>query len=156
MRHLKKGFFILAGLFLFISCDSNRVYDNSYSIPDQSWNKDSLLLFNVEILDTVSLHNFYLNIRHNTDYPFSNIFFFINTVFPNGAAGRDTIEILLADKRGNWVGKGSGKIRDNQVLLRRNLRFPDQGIYRFTIEQAMRKDKLNGIEDLGIRIEKTE
>ncbi len=156
MRPLRKGFFILSSLLFFISCDYNRVYDNTYSIPEQTWNKDSLLIFDVEIKDTINLHNFYINIRHNTDYPYSNIFFFINTVFPNGSAGRDTIEIILADNRGNWVGKGSGKLKDNQVLLRRNLRFPKSGIYSFSIEQAMRKNNLEGIEDLGIRIEKIE
>ncbi|MFC2106859.1 gliding motility lipoprotein GldH [Bacteroidota bacterium] len=156
MRLFKQGLFILLSLIIITACDTNRVYDNSFSIPDQSWNKDSLLLFEVQINDTISLHNFYLNIRHNTDYPYSNIFFFINTSFPNGSAGRDTIEILLADKRGVWIGTGSGRVRDNQVLLRKNLRFPQTGIYSFSIEQAMRKNNLSGLEDLGIRIEKIE
>ena len=156
MRLLKYLSFILLSILIITACDSNRVYDNSYCIPDQKWNKDSLLLFEVKIIDTISLHNFYLNIRHNTDYPYSNIFFFVNTSFPNGSAGRDTIEIILADKRGNWTGTGTGRMRDNQVLLRKNLRFPLTGIYSFSIEQAMRKDNLPGLEDLGIRIEKIE
>jgi len=52
------------------------------------------------------------------------------------------------------VGKGTGKIRDNRILLKEHLRFPSRGDYTFEIEQAMRDISLKGIEDIGIRIEK--
>lgn len=146
---------ILAIPFIFFSCDQTRVYDYSISIPDQKWHMDSLIYFEVPITDTVSLHNFYFNIRHNTDYPYSNIYLFISTQFPNKQISRDTIELILADKKGKWIGKGIGKIKDNQVLLRKNLRFPRKGNYTFGIEQAMRSIELKGIEDIGIRIEKS-
>ncbi len=139
---------------LFISCDPARVYDSNMSIAKQSWNKDSVARFQFSIEDTISLYKFYLNIRHNTDYPYSNIYFFMNGSFPNGNTTRDTIECLLADPKGNWVGKGAGKIRDNRILLREHLRFPFKGEYAFEIEQAMRDISLKGIEDIGIRIEK--
>lgn len=144
--------FLLLGLL--ISCDPNRVYDQNVRIINQSWNKDSLIKFQFHIEDTISLHKFYLNIRHNTDYPYSNIYFFMNGIFPNGNKTRDTIECLLADPRGNWLGKGAGKIRDNRILLREHLRFPVRGDYTFEIEQAMRQISLKGVEDIGIRIEK--
>lgn len=146
---------LLVILLIFFSCDRTRVYDYSKSIPDQKWHMDSLFFFEVPITDTISLHNFYLNIRHNTDYPYSNLYIFISTQFPGNSISRNTIEIILADKKGKWIGKGIGKIKDNQVLLRKSLRFPRKGNYIFGIEQAMRKTELEGIEDIGIRIEKS-
>ena len=137
-----------------ISCDRARVYDNSIDIINQSWNKDSLVRFTFNIEDTLSLHRFYINVRHNTDYPYSNIYFFMSGKFPDGHTTRDTIECLLADPKGNWIGKGSGKIRDNRILLREHLRFPVSGEYIIEIEQAMRDVSLRGIEDIGIRIER--
>jgi gliding motility-associated lipoprotein GldH len=138
------------------SCDQARVYDNSVTIVNQRWNKDSLVTFHFIIEDTISLHRFYINVRHNTDYPYSNIYFFMNGKFPDGHVTRDTIECLLADPKGNWIGRGSGKIRDNRILLREHLRFPAMGEYAIEIEQAMRDISLKGVEDIGIRIEKEE
>ena len=149
---------ILFSLFLsmLVSCDQARVYDSSITIVNQSWNKDSLVTFHFTIEDTISLHRFYINIRHNTDYPYSNIYFFMNGKFPDGNVTRDTIECLLADPKGKWTGKGSGKIRDNRILLREHLRFPASGEYTISIEQAMRDINLKGVEDIGIRLEKEE
>ena len=149
---------ILFSLFLamLVSCDQARVYDSSITIVNQSWNKDSLVTVHFTIEDTISLHRFYINIRHNTDYPYSNIYFFMNGKFPDGNVTRDTIECLLADPKGKWTGKGSGKIRDNRILLREHLRFPASGEYTISIEQAMRDINLKGVEDIGIRLEKEE
>jgi gliding motility-associated lipoprotein GldH len=52
------------------------------------------------------------------------------------------------------MGKGSGSMRSCNIILNRNLRFPLKGTYHFEIEQAMRDNILNGITDIGLRIEK--
>ena len=40
-------------------------------------------------------------------------------------------------------------------MLQQALRFPLKGIYSFHLEQAMRDEQLEGIEDIGLRIEKS-
>ena len=102
----------------------------------------------------LALLNFYINIRHTTEYKFRNIFLFVDTFFPDGSQSRDTVEIMLADPKGKWFGKGIGSIRSNQVLLKRGFSFPLKGHYKFRIEQGMRVPELMGIKDVGIRIEK--
>jgi len=69
---------------------------------------------------------------------------------------RDTIEFVLADIEGRWLGKGWGAIKDNSVLLNRSMRFPLKGKYEFKIQQAMRVDTLDGISDIGIQITPSE
>jgi gliding motility-associated lipoprotein GldH len=61
---------------------------------------------------------------------------------------------VLAAPDGKWLGKGISGLRDNQVLLRVGLRFPRKGAYLFDFEQAMREENLEGISDIGLRIEK--
>ena len=139
---------------LLISCDSNRVYDESRQIPDASWEQENILHFETEITDLESLYNFYINIRNTTDYKYSNIYFFINTSFPSGEIAHDTLECILADHRGKWLGKGFGKIKESHILFKSRFRFPQKGNYRFDVEHAMRIDTLEGIADVGIRIEK--
>ncbi len=139
---------------LLLSCDKNRVFDQNIKIPGSIWNKENIIQFKVNISDTVSSHNIYINLRNGSKYTYSNIFLFISTHAPNGVSIRDTFEITLADAKGNWLGKGIGNAFSNQVLYLKNIRFPFRGIYVFDIEQAMWNAKLAHITDVGLRIEK--
>ncbi len=146
--------FISFLIFILYSCDKNRLFDESIEIPDTGWNQDSVIVFkNIGIQDTSKTYNFYINLRNTTDYRYSNIYFFLNTQFPDGKIRRDTIELILAGNDGRWFGKGFGHIRDNQILIRNELKFPQPGKYIFKFEQAMRKENLKEIKDIGIRIE---
>jgi gliding motility-associated lipoprotein GldH len=136
------------------SCDNKAIYDNTKSIKDNVWNVDDPVIFKVPVKDTLAVYNFYLNIRHTTDYRFANIYFFVTSIYPDGHEARDTVECILADRQGKWFGKGISNIRDDQILLRRGLRFPEAGTYTFEFEQAMREKELPGIKDIGLRIEK--
>lgn len=149
-------FFLGITLLVFASCDPARVYDQSRTIPETGWNQDSLAVFDVEISDTAIPYNFYINLRHTTDYRYRNFYLFLNTMFPNGRMSRDTIELILADKTGKWLGSGFGSIKDLQIPVRRNLRFPNPGTYQFQIEQGMREKNLEDIKNVGLRIEKAQ
>ncbi|MCD4745605.1 MAG: gliding motility lipoprotein GldH [Bacteroidales bacterium] len=151
---MKLFFFIITIVILLVSCSSNGVFEQNKVIKNGYWNQNDILNFNVEISDTNTLHNFYINIRNSTDYKFSNIYFFIETYFPDGSFFRDTVECILADIDGRWLGKGLGKIKENQILLKKNVKFPQKGLYEFKFEQAMRVENLIGVEDFGIKIEK--
>jgi gliding motility-associated lipoprotein GldH len=152
------GYLIAAIIFLG-ACSQASVYDRSIEISESGWHEDTIAVFDdVIISDTISLFNFYINLRHTDDYRYSNFYLFLNTTLPNGSTSSDTIELVLADASGKWYGKGFGHIKDNRVLVRENLVFPLEGDYYFTIVQAMREDDklLEGVKSVGIRIEKGE
>jgi len=148
------GFLLVCLVFSLAGCEKRAVFDNNKTLPGDVWNSDQVIRFDVEIKDTVNIHKFYLNLRHKTNYRFANIFLFINTTYPDGNEARDTVECILADPSGKWLGKGISNIRDCQVLLRRGLRFPQNGTYIFEFEQAMREPELTGVMDIGMRIVK--
>jgi gliding motility-associated lipoprotein GldH len=154
----RKNNALFFGLLLLIicSCDANRVYEKNVTLPEKVWDKENELSFDVEIDDTVSSHNIYVNIRNASHYSYSNLYLFVTTTAPSGAAIRDTFECILADEKGKWLGEGLGDIWDNQIPFKRNVRFPLKGIYRFNLTQAMRQDQLPFIMDAGIRIERIE
>lgn len=135
------------------ACDRNRFYDRTLALPEEGWHKDSVAVFSISVEDTNRLYDFYITLRNTDDYEFRNFYLFLITKLPNSHVTRDTLELILADKKGKWMGKGFGAVKDNQILIRENLKFPISGDYRFGIEQAMRKEKLKGITDIGIRIE---
>ena len=138
------------------SCSSNTVYNETVDISPEGWYKDEAAAFAVTIEDTVKNYNFYLTVRNTTDYRYSNLFIFLNTILPNNNKTRDTIELVLADYTGKWLGNGWGSVKENNLLLKKNLRFPLKGEYRFFIQQAMRTDTLKGIRSVGLRLETTE
>lgn len=141
-------------IFFICACDPASVIDENQRIEQAKWDKKNNYKFYVSIEDTAASYNFYVNIRNTTDYSFSNIFFFVSTQFPDKKIAVDTIECQLANKEGKWLGKGLGKIKDSRILIRKEMRFPLKGLYIFEIKQAMRVDVLQGIVDIGIRVER--
>jgi len=157
-KYIFNGGSLFIGVLLLVSlssCNSQSFYDHNEEIP-QEWSSVDSLHFNFEVNDTINPYNMYINIRNTTDYKYSNIYFFMQIQFPDGRYSIDTLEVFLADRKGNWLGKGLGKNKDNQVLFRKRGRFPMSGNYNIAIEQAMRTEQLIGIKSVGIRIEKTE
>ncbi len=146
---------ILLCLFFF-SCDSKRIFEQNQEFPESVWSSKNILKFEVDIKDPSTPANFYINVRNADGYPYSNIYLFIKTTFPNGKFSNDTLECILADEKGKWLGKGLGDIYDNQIPFKRNVRFPLVGKYTFEIQHGMRTDSIPLIMDIGLRIEKTE
>ncbi len=138
-----------------LSCDPDRVYEENVLIPEHKWNRNNLLQFQVNITDTISSFNLNVNIRNGGNYSYRNLFLFINTYAPTGEWVRDTVNCILANEKGKWLGSGIGDIYDIQITYKKNVRFPYPGIYSFTFEQAMRAEELSHVYDIGLRIEKT-
>lgn len=153
-RH--SGLVLLFIALVFASCDKSRVYEKNIKIPEFKWDMNNVLQFEVPITDTATAYNMYFNIRNASGYAYSNLFLFFTVRSPDGRRERDTVEIKLADETGKWLGDGLGDIWDNQVLFKRDFRFPASGTYFFEMEQAMRVNPLPYIMDAGIRIERTE
>lgn len=143
-------------LLLLSACDSGRIFEQNTTIPESGWDSSNVVKFNVDIKDPAAATNFYVNVRNADGYPYSNLFLFIKTKFPNGKQATDTLECILADEKGKWIGKGLGDIYDNQIPFKRNVRFPMAGVYTFEIEQGMRSRNIPLIMDVGLRIEKAE
>ena len=146
---------LFAGILIFFAgCDSKKFYDENAVIEKGNWNNKEIKKFEVNITDTVSAYTFFLNIRNDGDYPYSNLYLFLHTSFPDGKKAVDTVECQLADYDGKWRGQGIGSLKFNRFEFQRGVHFRHAGKYTFELEQAMRVADLKGIRDVGIRIEK--
>jgi len=123
----------------------------AYVIDKEIWDMDEIFQFNPEINDTIGEYDIFINIRNTTEYNFSNIFLFVTIATPDNKMFTDTVEGFLADYKGNWLGKGSGKYKSNTFLYK-TMRFQTAGTFVFLIEHAMREEKLHGIQNIGINI----
>jgi gliding motility-associated lipoprotein GldH len=139
---------------MMISCDSKRIYEENLVVEKGIWNVNNKVKFEVAVTDIVLRYNIYLNVRNAPEYPYCNLYLFLNTRFPDGRIARDTLELTLADYDGRWLGSGMGSVKFSRFLLQKGVQFKQKGTYLFELEQAMRVHELKGIRDIGLRIEK--
>ncbi len=155
MQKAKLRLLILVPLALLLgSCNEDVVFEKSQDLDSDGWHMNDVVTFQKEISDTTQLFDIFLNVRNNHEYPYSNFYVFFHTTFPSGTVYKDTIEMILADRQGNWTGEGFGKIKSNSFHFRKDVWFPEQGEFTFTIQHAMRDEYIEGISDIGMRIEK--
>jgi gliding motility-associated lipoprotein GldH len=113
-------------------------------------------MYDVQIADTISKYNVYLSVRNTPEFENMNLWLFVKSINPNGIITKDTINCILADKRGRWLGSGLGDIYATRHLLKGNVEFACSGDYEVSIKHGMRKLSLEGVSDIGLSIEKIE
>ena len=147
---------ILAAILLLglLSCDSNKVFEAYIEVEKANWGKENIASFEFLAKDTTTAHNLYINVRNTGDYAYSNIYLFVTMQGPNGGLLKDTVNCILADNRGKWLGKGVGDLWDLRIPYVGGFKFAQAGNYIVSLEQAMRvEDGLDGITDIGLRVE---
>lgn len=142
-------------LLLLLTACGGSLFDRMKPLENANWKINESVKFDIDIQDTINRYDFYITLRHNTDYAYCNLYIFVNSTIPGEEMKRDTIEFILADEEGNWIGNGNGQLRTNEFLISRQYVFPKAGLYTFEFEQAMRDSVLLGITDIGINIEKS-
>lgn len=160
----KSAWLTLLIIALLSSCDSKRVFDEYKSVPNQ-WSKDSIISFKVTPQDSVKPYNLFVNIRNTNAYKFSNLFLIVEMVYPHGKTTKDTLEYQMAKPNGELLGQGVTDIKENKLWykgFKKPFIFDESGQYIIKIQHAMRNngevfgvDKLQGITDIGFRVETT-
>lgn len=144
-------------VFLMFACDSNRVYEEWKDIKGNEWNEDSICSFTFVIEDSLALYNLNFGIRNTNLYPYQNIWLLTSVEGGrNNFSYQDTIQLVLANKNGEWFGKRSASLYTYVTPLYRQLPFYSAGEYTFTIKHGMRREMLNGVSSIGFRIETIE
>lgn len=154
IKAFNNKYLAIALIVLIPSCMGGSIYHENISIKSGHWNSADSLVFKALVKDTIQPHSIYLSLRNKGSYGFSNFYAFITTHAPSGSTRTDTVEFMLANRRGQWLGKGFGDLWLNSRPFKLAIRFPHTGIYTFSVKQGMRVENLEGIMDFGIRIER--
>jgi gliding motility-associated lipoprotein GldH len=155
MKRTSFNLLIFASLIaLLFACDRNRVFEAYEKLPQTGWDKDSVVVFTIDVTDTLQNQNLYVNVRNDIKYRYSNLWLFIKIEQPGKVAVADTFEVILADPTGKWLGEGFGGIKTRQVNYKSGVYFPVSGKYKINIRHGMRENILQGITDIGFRVEK--
>ena len=104
-------------IFILSSCNSDVVFSKYQKFDENDWYAKDKAVFDIDITDTLTLNNIPLMVRHADSYPYSNLFLFVTTVYPDGKTLTDTMEVILADEKGKWQGSGAGDIFDFKIPI---------------------------------------
>ena len=158
MKRALNFFFVAAAvitLLLTPGCtDGSRVTDENTEVPGHNWTYAGNFKYPVKIEDEKIPYNVYMNLRVTADYKYSNLFVLITQTGPDKKPAIKRYELKLANKDGEWLGKGSGNLYSYQLSFLTNYKFPEKGTYRISIEQNMRDNPLREVSDVGLRVEK--
>jgi len=136
------------------SCQTVDLYERIVNIPRQEWRSNLKPQFNFIIKDTQTRYDIYVLIRHNEKYEFNNIWISLTYQLKGEQPVTNQYELPLANNEG-WLGTGMDDLYEHRIRIT-----PDEGItlkggeYSFTIGQIMRKDPLENVLNVGLRIEK--
>jgi gliding motility-associated lipoprotein GldH len=157
---IKNSVLLLLVTVLLFSCDKKRVFDE-YKSVGSAWNKDSIITFDLPVLDSTKRYDLFVNLRDNDNYKYSNLFLIVSLELPNGYTKVDTLEYEMANPDGSLMGDGFTDIKESKLYYKENVRF--RGKYKVHIKQAVRETgkvpgvtNLDGITEVGFRIEKKE
>lgn len=141
-----------------VSCDKKRVFDE-YKSVGKSWDKDSVVSFDLPQMDPKKQYNLFVNIRDNNDYPFNNLFLIVAMEQPNKMTLVDTLEYQMANEDGSLLGEGFTDVKESKLVYKERMKFKP-GSYKIHIRHAVRQTgkvvgvkKLDGITEVGFRIE---
>lgn len=145
--------FTVISFFLF-SCERNNVFDKSSPIPGNQLTYKDSLAFQVQVTDTLSEYNVYVNLRHLATYPYSNMWIKLKTISPDGKAQEKDLSLPMADEFGKWYGTSVSDIVDQKILIQPNASMPRSGTYTFILFQNSRDSIVTDLLDMGVRLER--
>ncbi len=106
--HLAFAKFLMVNLILFstftMGCSNKEIFSEFHSFPQSEWDQQKKVQFEVLVTDTSLRYDVSLAIRNNDNYPFRNLFLFIDYQMPNGHLRSDTLHTELADIYGKCFG----------------------------------------------------
>lgn len=144
------------------SCNHEMEFVEYRNLNNGSWSKNDTISFEFSNLDSTVNYNLFLNVRNDEDYQFSNLFVITQLKHPLGKIEIDTLEYLMAEPTGKWLGSGIGSLKESKLWYKENIKFSDSGVYKVNIIQAMRQNgnvegiqELLGITDVGLEIQKS-
>ena len=146
---------VCAAVFL-SGCTGDSVYRRVQTVPGDYWIMGQSCAFNMEVRDTVTLYDIYVDLRTSDGYPWSNIYMIGELRDSSSLISRDTLTAVLFGAEGKATGHGLSNVKENGILWKKEYRFPHKGPYGFAISHGMRNVELPGVSSVGLRIELAE
>ena len=122
-------------------------YSEYHNIPPQGWVYGDSIFFTPEHYNSLCNGRFVVAVRHDTSYPFTDLWLELTTMDVDRHQHRDTLHFPLTDRHGNWVGHGiaaSFQLTDTSRVVEHATGLP------VSVRHIMRTDTLRGVNQVGL------
>ena len=147
------NFFLAVFLALALNACNSSIYDKTYAIEDASWSSQNPVTFDFEILDTLPQYNLFLEVIHQSNFNYQNVYCLVESYSPEGLAQRQINPLELASRKGEWMGQCTDEICTRKIPFMTRSKFDLPGKYSVKITQHSRLDPIRGIKSLRLIIE---
>ena len=144
---------IVAVAVLFVGCDSKTVYSHYEHTPQEGWEKNDTLFFEVPPVKVAGIYQEEIGIRTDIGFPFQSLALNVaQDVLPQGEHYQTTKNCVLYDETGKE--RGSGISRFQTVIYLTDVKLNEGESMRIYITHNMRRELMSGVSDIGIILTK--
>ena len=148
---------IIILLLNFSSCNNTEFLE--FHDFKNGWDKNDILTFNFpKTIEPKTIDVFFI-LRHNNNYPYSNIFLITELQDPTNQVLIDTFGFKLAQANGEWLGDKKISVIEHKLLFKESLEL-DENDFSLKVRTSMRSnnqsneiEKLDGVINFGILID---
>lgn len=135
------------------ACDRQTLYHASQPLPSEGWKREDTLHFPVNVTDSQGVWlNFYVDLRHRSNYPYRNLALRIHCVGPDSMLRfDDSLQVEVAKPEGTWKGTGWGGLYLLEAPMGK-WHADSVGVYTVNIWHNLTDSLLVGVNDIGIRL----
>jgi|TARA_X000001036_G_scaffold71405_1_gene62779 gliding motility-associated lipoprotein GldH len=148
---------IIILLLNFSSCNNTEFLE--FHDFKNGWDKNDILTFNFPKTIEPKTKDVFFILRHNNNYPYSNIFLITELQDPTNQVLIDTFEFKLAQANGEWLGDKKISVIEHKLLFKESLEL-DENDFSLKVRTSMRSnnqsneiEKLDGVINFGILID---
>lgn len=135
------------------SCNRKTVYNHYEHTPTGGWNNEDTLLYKIKGIKETGTYTREVCLRYTHNYPFTNLCLIIEQqVLPSGNICSDTLHCQLTGDDENKPEPGLA-FKHNMFRLPA-AEFNENDSIVIKVYHDMRRKNLQGISDVGIKIEK--
>ena len=151
---MKTKLILIALVFVFLSCNKNKVYDDfDSSFDNNRWDASDVRVFEFENKQSEVVCDVKLHFGHISGFQFKQVPLEVEIKVPDGEMEMLPVTIKLIDDSGKDLGDCSGDICDvfQTIKTFQNL---EKGKYKVTVKSKFEGPYLPNVLGVGIVIEK--
>ena len=138
---------------LLAGCNGEKVlFTELAGIGGDGWAYSDSIRFSFDVSDTSQVYRLQLEVAHDPEYAWENVYVRILTAFPDDSVKTDILSLELSDGAGAWQGQCSGSTCRLGIPLQARVRFPMPGTYGLTFVQHMRQEVVPGIDGFRLSV----
>ena len=150
-----KKYFLFSIIFLLslTNCMKDKPVSKVHNFTKNTWKRFDFLNFDFPIENTDKLYNIVILLRFNDDFPTQGLLINLVTTMPSGEERIKEYKFTLRDKNDTLLGEKKAGYNERFITIKKDVRFSEQGVLKFEIENLMTKYFTPGIVEFGIVLE---